>query len=350
MKPPAIIFLVPGFPQNEEDTECIPLLQSYILYFARLNPAIKTAVITFQYPYFIKHYRWHGIDVYSAGGKNKRRLCRIFTWARVIYYFLRLHIRFEISVIHSFWLTECAWVGQWLAKAFKLKHVATIGGQDAKPTNRFLKALDFAEMRLTCWSKFSAEVFHHSTGHVINNIIPIGLDYHQFNTITVTSERTIDILGVGSLISIKNFALFIELVAALTNEFPNLSACIIGEGPQRPELEQLIQGHNHRQIQLLGQLRRREVIHQMTQSKILLHTSFFESQGYVFMEALYCGMSVVSFDVGYLGQTAKAFPCKTKQEMLETLRDLLRRQLTYDRVLLKPLEETVTEFKSVYGF
>ncbi len=349
MKPSAIVFLVPGFPQNEEDTECIPLLQSYILYFAKLNPAIKTAVITFQYPYFIKHYRWHGIDVYSAGGKNKRRLFRIFTWARVVYYFLRLRHRLEVPVIHSFWLTECAWVGQWLAKVFTLKHVATIGGQDAKPANRFLKALNFTEMTLTCSSKFSAEVFRRSTGCVIDNIIPIGLDHHQFDAVAVTPERTIDILGVGSLIPIKNFALFIELVAALTIEFPNLRARIIGEGPQRRELERLIQEQASGNIQLLGQLRRRDVIHHMAQSKILLHTSSFESQGYVFIEALYCGMSVVSFDLGYLGQTAKALKCGGKEEMLENLRKLLTRKLDYNQVLIKPMAETVKEFLDVYA-
>lgn len=348
MKSPAIIFLVPGFPKDEGDTECIPLLQNYILYFAKLNPAINMAVITFQYPYFIKHYQWNDIDVYSAGGKNKRRVFRFFTWARVVYYFLRLRYRFDISVIHSFWLTECALVGQWLAKAFKLKHIATIGGQDAKSTNRFLKYLDFSRLTITCWSEFSVEVFRNATGQTVEKIIPIGLDHQQFNAVDLTQERTIDILGVGSLISIKNFALFIEIIAALTTEFPNLRARIIGDGAQRQELEQLIQRRSPNNIQLLGHLSRREVINHMAQSKILLHTSSFESQGYVFMEALYCGMTVVSFDVGYLGQTAKAIKCAEKKDMVENLRKLLTQKLDYTQVLIKPLEETVQELLEIY--
>ena len=102
-------------------------------------------------------------------------------------------------------------------------------------------------------------------------------------------------------------------------------------------------------IQLLGKLSRRQVMNYMAQSKILLHTSSHESQGYMFMEALYCGMTVVSFDVGYQGQTGKAIRCLSKEKIIVNLRNLLKQQLNYDRVLLKPIEETVSEFRALYA-
>jgi glycosyltransferase involved in cell wall biosynthesis len=343
-----VVFLVPGFPKDEEDTECLPLLQNYIFYFSTSKPAIQTAVIAFQYPYFVGRYKWHNIAVYSSGGKNKRFLFRMLTWMRVVYYFLRLRYQIKVTAIHSFWLDECTFVGQCLAKAFKTKHIATIGGQEVKPSNRYLKYFDYARLTVTCWSRFSAEDFQKVTGQKIDSVIPIGLDHHRFEAIVPTNDRKIDILGVGSLVPIKNFKLFIEIVSELAAEIPALEVKIIGEGPQHENLKELIQKKFQGNIQLLGKLSRRQVINYMAQSKILLHTSSYESQCYVFMEALYCGMTIVSFDVGYLGQTEKAIRCFGKEEMLANLQKLLKQQLNHDRVLLKSIEETVNEFRALY--
>lgn len=344
-----VVFLVPGFPKDEEDTECLPLLQNYIFYFSKSRPAIPMAVIAFQYPYFIGNYKWNNIAVYSAGGKNQRRVFRILTWVRAVYYFLRLRRHMHVAVIHSFWLDECTFVGQCLAKAFKIKHVATIGGQEVKPSNRYLKYFDFTRLTMTCWSRFSADDFQKVTGQKIDKIIPIGLDHQRFAAIAPAQARKIDVLGVGSLIPIKNFKLFIEIVSELAAEFPGLEAKIIGDGPQRQILTQLIRRKSQNHIQLLGKLSRCQVMNYMAQSKILLHTSSHESQGYVFMEALYFGMTIVSFDVGYQGETEKAIRCRSKEEMLANLRKLLKQRLSHDRVLLKPIEETVAEFSKLYA-
>ena len=67
------------------------------------------------------------------------------------------------------------------------------------------------------------------------------------------------------------------------------------------------------------------------------------------MEALYCGMSIVCFDVGYLGQTEKAIKCISKEDMLANSRKLLKQPLNYNRVLIKPIEETIHEFKALYA-
>ena len=66
-----IVFLVPGFPKDENDTTCIPALQLFVRNFNSVNPQLKINVIAFQYPYKKKGYSWNGIKVYSAGGKGK---------------------------------------------------------------------------------------------------------------------------------------------------------------------------------------------------------------------------------------------------------------------------------------
>ena len=61
----------------------------------------------------------------------------------------------------------------------------------------------------------------------------------------------------------------------------------------------------------------------MRKSRILLHTSEYEGQGYVLIEALAAGMSVVCRDVGYTGESPNAYRCKSLQEMVAVLKRLL---------------------------
>jgi glycosyltransferase involved in cell wall biosynthesis len=86
----------------------------------------------------------------------------------------------------------------------------------------------------------------------------------------------------------------------------------------------------------------------MYQSKIFLHTSTYESQGYVFLEALYCGLTVVCFDVGLVEQSNKMIVCANKEEMLEKLEILLKGKPDDKPTLMKSINETVTEFQKLY--
>ena len=108
----------------------------------------------------------------------------------------------------------------------------------------------------------------------------------------LNNERDIDILGVGGLIPLKNYQLFIRLIKSILPDFPNLKAVIIGEGKERKIIEQMIEEWNlSEHISLTGMLPRHEVLNYMNRSRIFLHPSTYESFGFVFSEALYSGMA-----------------------------------------------------------
>ena len=56
-----LIILTPGFPKNEQDTNCMPFPQSCIKNLKQLNPDLQIIVCAFQYPYFDTPYEWHGV-------------------------------------------------------------------------------------------------------------------------------------------------------------------------------------------------------------------------------------------------------------------------------------------------
>jgi 1,2-diacylglycerol 3-alpha-glucosyltransferase len=344
-----ILFLVPGFPADEQDSTCIPALQQYVNNFVKANPDSHIAVIAFQYPYTYQKYNWHGIEVYPCGGEGRRRIGRLLTWLTAVKYVLRMHIKDRVVLIHSFWLEECTFIGQLMSKILLAKHVASIMGQDALRRNAYLKYLNYSSMITTAGSSNAAETFYDSTQHQVDAIIPIGLDVDNFNTQKNEQSRKIDVLGVGSLIALKNHELFIRIIGELAKDFPKIIAAIIGDGEERAHLEEIIIKNGvENNMELLGGLSRLETIEYMYQSKIFLHTSKYESQGYVFLEALYCGLTVVCFDVGFVEKSERMIVCRKEREMVENLKTILRMNLSYQPMLRKSINETVDEFKQVY--
>ena len=346
----SILFLVPGFPKDEKDSTCIPALQQYIYNFAKRNPNIQLSVIAFQYPYMKRKYSWNGIEVYPCGGEGRGRLGRLSTWLSAIKYILRVHFKNELFIIHSFWLEECAFVGQLMSKVLFAKHVASIMGQDALQRNLYLKYLNYSSMFISAGSSNAGDTFYNSTRHKVDAIIPIGLDVDNFSVSGKMQNRKIDILGVGSLIGLKNYRLFIEIIGELTGSFPQIKTAILGDGIDYDPLRQMIVENGlENNIKLLGELSRPETIEYMCRSKILLHTSTYEGQGYVFLEALYCGLTVVCFDVGFVEKSERMLVCLDEMEMLNNLGRILKRNLTYQPLLLKSIDETLDEFEHIYG-
>ena len=73
-----VLFLTPGFPGNDEETDCIPALQLF-LHALDQTGLFEISVIAFHYPYREDRYNWKGIQVFALGGNNRKGLKRAAT-------------------------------------------------------------------------------------------------------------------------------------------------------------------------------------------------------------------------------------------------------------------------------
>ena len=101
-------------------------------------------------------------------------------------------------------------------------------------------------------------------------------------------------------------------------------------------------------ITLMGILPREEVLRHMNQSHILLHPSLYESFGFVFSEALYSGMSIVSFPVGAAQRGKKWKVAKNEEEMYQQLVDLLQEKPDYQRADVPDLTDVAHTYVEQY--
>ena len=341
-----IVFLTPGFPESENDSTTIPALQIFLKSLRSALPDANLTLITFQFPHTNKSYNWHGIEVIPLNGQGKK-LNKLWTWKKALKTLQKLHKSQKIDTIHSFWIGECTTIGERFAKKSAINHVVTVMGQDATVVNFHAKKLMNSNAKIITLSKnHHLELF--KTYNLESIIIPWHLHVTEFPEL---QNNNIDVLGVGSLNSIKNYSNFIDIIFALKKKHSNLKVCIIGEGKLQNTLELKVKNLGlDNTITFLGKLSRTEVLQTMAQSNILLHTSLFESFGFVFLEALYSGMQIASYNVGLAKPSLLWKVCNNKNELTKACEELLLfPNNEKKRTLLGSEKKTINSYLALYN-
>jgi glycosyltransferase involved in cell wall biosynthesis len=336
--PETLVILTPGFPADEDDSTCIPPQQLFVKALKKQRPELNIIIISFQYPFEARQYLWHGMQVIAFGGRSRGKLYRRALWLKVWRKLKELNKQHQIIGLLSFWMGECAFVGNRFANKYNLRHYCWVLGQDARPGNRFVRLIDPKGEQLIALSDQLAREIKANYCITPGHIIPPGIDISTFGLPPTT--RDIDLIGAGSLIPLKQYDLFVNVVKKLTVQFPNIRAVICGRGPEMERLkQQIIRLKLENNIELTGGLPHGEVLNMMQHSKVFLHTSSYEGFGMVLSEALYAGAQVVSLVKPMDVMPAEFNQGKNEGELVELVAQQLNKQgLTYQPVLFNSIE------------
>jgi 1,2-diacylglycerol 3-alpha-glucosyltransferase len=319
--PMHIVWITPGFASSESDNTCIPPLQIYAMW---LKDRVKLTIVTLHYPRHRNKYFWHGIPVHPCRACILKGANRFLSWWNAWKKLNLINQEHPIDILHAFWMTDSLILAQRYARKRSLPVLVTAMGQDVQyRKNPFLKWVHLRNIPVVTLSEFHDKVFLKNKGISSTEIIPWGIDEPSVGQGELP-DRDIDVLGVGSLIEVKDYALFIDVIAHVKREYSQIKACLIGGGPFEETLHRKIEKLNlGNTIMLTGQLSRDKVLNYMARSKILLHTSHFESQGFVFTEALREGMRIVSLPVGISRQAPWWHVAKNLNELVSGVLQML---------------------------
>jgi glycosyltransferase involved in cell wall biosynthesis len=344
-----LVILTPGFPKDETDTACLPFPQLFVKTLKKENPSLNIIVLAFQYPFSNTAYEWHGVNIVPFNGKDKGKLNRLLVWWKVLRRLNVIMKQNQVIGILNLWLGECALVGKYAAKKFGARSLNWLMGQDAKKNNRYFSFIKPKAENLIALSDFLAAEFYKNYKIKPLYVIPPGIDPADFPGSTHT--RTIDIIGAGSLITLKQYDIFIQVVAKIAKKHPRVKAVICGKGPERNSLFALIEAAGlHANIVLLDETDHREVLDLMQHSKILLHTSAYEGFATVYSEALYAGAHVVGFCRPMNDLFKHQHVAGSESEMAAQVDKILSDdQVDHSPVLTFPIEETCKKILSLYN-
>ena len=330
-----LIILTPGFPESEADTTCLPMQQGFVRHLKESYPKLNIIILSFQYPYYIDTYKWFGTTVVSFNGQNKGGLKKLFLRRRLYVTLNEIHSNHKIAGLLSFWYSECALVGKRFADKHGLKHFCWLLGQDARNKNKYPGRTRAKASELIALSDFIQDEFEKNHNTRPQHIIPPGIDTKEPGA--VIKERNIDILAAGSLISLKQFDIFLETIAEIKKQLPGIKAVLAGNGPEKEKLQQLIKKNGLQENCILtGELPHDKVLELMQRSKILLHPSSYEGFAGVCQEALYCGAHVISF-------------CRAMKQDIEQWHIVENKETMKQRAIII-LQDTNTEYKNIVPF
>ncbi len=225
-----ILLISPGFAADANDQSCIPPLQ--LLAQMLVKKGISLDILALEYPFSKNPYDFHGARVWPQNGRN-RRLLRWFTAQKALQKAIQLHGENPFHAVHSFWIGQAMEIGHKVAKKLDIPHFTTAMGQDVQPGNRYLRST--ACDKVAVLSRFHEQAYRNATGKVPFCSIPWAADPVP-SPPPDFDARSIDLLGVGSLLPVKNWALWLKIVQKTVACRPDLRAVLIGDGPENPAL------------------------------------------------------------------------------------------------------------------
>lgn len=343
-----LIILTPGFPSDEHDTTCLPAQQCFIRTLNKIFPDLKVVVVAIQYPYRAGRYTWHGNTVIALNSKNMPRLLRPLFWVKTCLRLGAIRSHSRLVGVLSFWCLEEALIGRLFSKWKGTRHLSWISGQDARKTNPFIRWMRPRPDSLVAMSEFLADELERNFKIRPKYLIPNAIDPAAYTGLPV---KTLDILGVGSLIPLKQYGIFVDVIAALVSETPSLKAVLCGAGPEMEMLKKKIAALNlSENIELAGELPHPDVLTLMQQSKIMLHPSSYEGYSTVCLEALYAGCHVVSFVVPEKRQMKHWHKANSKDEMIGQCKSILEQESDFSRILLYDMDDSARNMLAIFDY
>jgi glycosyltransferase involved in cell wall biosynthesis len=137
-------------------------------------------------------------------------------------------------------------------------------------------------------------------------VIPVCINTGIYRPGKRESHTNCRILFVGRLVPIKGIKLLIDAFLDLIKEVKHAELLVIGDGPLRTELETMLTKLKIKnRVKLLGSLPRSKILEYYQSSDIFALPSFYESFGIVNLEAMSCGLPVISTFVGGIPEVVK---------------------------------------------
>lgn len=232
-----------------------------------------------------------------------------FLFARIVGRVRDLQRLGKVDVIHAHAALPCGHAAMLLSAELGLPYVVSVHGLDAFSTEqvkgragewcrRISRRVYSSSRRVICVSEHVREQVLQGTGSSCRtSVVYNGVDVEMFSPGTTLEGATSSgpfVLSVGNLISIKGHDLLIRAVAEVAPEFPALKLEIIGDGVERPRLEDLARAVKVAdRVSFLRRRSRREVAQSMRRCTVFALPSRYEALGCVYLEAMACGKPVI---------------------------------------------------------
>jgi glycosyltransferase involved in cell wall biosynthesis len=297
-------------------------------------------LVAVRYPYSSGCYEIDGAKVIALGGATRRGPATLGVWRSTLDVLRREHRRRPFDVVHAFWATESGLLGALAGRLLRIPTLVSLAGGelvalpeigygDQRAPWERLKVR--ASLRLaslvSAGSNLLLQLAERHVGRPKLRRAPLGVDLELFHP--AEGPQSAPLLHVGTLTPVKDQATLLRALKRL----PEVRLDIVGDGPLRPQLQQLARELGIEQaVRFCGDIDHAAlpVVYQRASAFVI--SSRHEAQGMVAIEAAACGLPVVGTRVGVVPELTDAdavVGCGSAEELAEaiaiSLRDAPRR-------------------------
>lgn len=308
-----IAFITTGFSRDEADYGGASSMHSFIRELS-LNNNVAVTVFALYYPYDRPEYEFYNSKVFSFGSKAVlSKAAKINTWRKCRIKFEKEHTLDRFDIIHSFWSGESGYIAARLSKRLGIPLITTIcGGEVAKiPRINYGSQLKFwqkyfvkktfeqAKIIIALSDYIAGKMKGVYNGRFVNKVkvIPLGVDEKLFYP-SASKLPTGKLVNIAGAVPVKSHKDLFKALKIVNGKFPGYTLDCCGEDENR-SLEQLAKDSDVRDIVTLnGFIDYEKIPGILNDADIYVLSSLYEAENLSIVEAAFCGLPVVSTDVG----------------------------------------------------
>lgn len=168
--------------------------------------------------------------------------------------------------------------------------------------HRLERVVSYGYSQIVTVSDSIQQTIGDAVGIPANRLITIHNGIDPGEPVSVRTRSAITFVSVGRLVPIKRHDVMIEAFAEIAQDSPDARLLVIGDGPERSRLEELIRKRGvEGKVQLTGF--RHDIPDLLADSDIFLLTSGYEGISIALLEAMRAGLPSIATRVGGIPET-----------------------------------------------
>ncbi len=288
---------------------------------------VTSSITGFQIEKFSENINIHFLDIGKGGDLHYQSNKDLLVYSKKAFFYSKNLIqKNNFDLLHAFFGIPCGYIAFRLNKKFKIPYIVSLRGSDVPKYNERYRVLD-----KVLFKRLSKKIWRDSKYVVANSqglkdlaletspdqdikVIPNGIDIEEFSFKEGREERKeekqkegkeekskkrkketkkIKLISTGRLIPRKGFGFLIDVL----KDIDGFELTLVGDGPLYDELKEKAK-KNGVLLNLLGKVNHDEIPKILQNNDIFILPSLNEGMSNAILEAMACGLPIVTTDTG----------------------------------------------------
>ena len=315
-----IAWITTGFVKDENDFGGIASIHNLAKELSSFSD-IELTIFALYYPIGIREYKFFDAKVYTFRKKGMLSLevpkfDKLRAWLNCIKKFNQENAMERFDIIHSIWSGESGYVASYLSKKHQIPLITSIcGGEVAEiPQINYGSRLKLFQKYFVGKTFKQAKVIGVGSDYINEKIqnyygagissktrkIPFGADeniFYPFKNLNV--EKSIfKLINIATAFPVKSHKDLFNAFKIVVGKFPGIILECYGLDEKNTLKEIVVEMDLNNNIRLNGYIGYEKIPSVLNDAGIFVLSSLYESQNMAILEAAFCGLPVVSADVG----------------------------------------------------